>query len=102
MLDAKQTSLLTTGCPNDYSAADGILKGPVEIQSHIRNAWTHAIRLLDGLSASEILLIATRTYAKLQKSVGIPKPIRDGAAFKTGTQVTFVLPAITTNTVLAA
>ena len=90
-MDPQHTALVLIGYQNDYFAADGVLSRVIEEASRVTGTLGNTVDLLEHLSATPVLIVATPIsftpdYSELTEPVGILKTIKEIGAFKAGTK----------------
>jgi nicotinamidase-related amidase len=98
-MDPQHTALVLIGYQNDYFATDGVLYRVIEEASHVTGTLANTVDLLERLSATPVLIVATpisftSDYSELTDPVGILKTVKEMGAFKAGTKGAETIPEL--------
>ncbi len=98
-MDPQHTALVLIGYQNDYFAIDGVLSRVIEEASRVTGTLANTVDLLERLSATPVLIVATPIsftpdYSELTEPVGILKTVKEMGAFKAGTKGAETIPEL--------
>lgn len=90
-MNSATTAILLIGFQNDYFSKNGIIHDALEDDEQVGLVLSNTLKLLDKLSNTKALIIATPTYfstgyPELKDPVGILKIIKDNGAFVAGSE----------------
>ena len=82
-----KSAVILIGYQNDYFSPEGILHDFLEDKEGVQRVLRNTTQLLDGLAASDTLVITapicfSEDYSELENPVGILKAIKDVGAFR--------------------
>ena len=98
-MDPQHTALVLIGYQNDYFATDGVLYRVIEEASGVTGTLANTVDLLERLSATPVLIVATpisftSDYSELTEPVGILKTVKEMGAFRAGTKGAETIPEL--------
>ena len=98
-MNPQHTALVLIGYQNDYFATDGVLSRVIEEASRVTGTLANTVDLLERLSATPVLTVATPIsftpdYSELTDPIGILKTVKEMGAFKAGTKGAETIPEL--------
>jgi nicotinamidase-related amidase len=94
---AEQTAIILIGYQNDYFAADGILRGVVEVPTRVDEVLAQTLTLIRAVQGTDVTIISTPIvlsddYRAMASPVGILHSMKEVGAFREGSHGAQTIP----------